>query len=130
MPIRTRFSTKGFEEALERLANMGQDIDAIADEGLTAAGKVFEAGFQQRVPVGSGNLRDHLGATPPKRDGDRHYIVIGMLPDTDPDTARYGIVQEFGAAHTEKHPYIRPTLDADTRKAREALKQALEGHLK
>lgn len=126
MPIKTRLTTKGFEEYLEKLVQAGKDVDAVADQALTAGGQVLLDGMHRRVPKDTGNLDEHLKMSAPQQDGNFHYIDIGLLHGTDPTTARYGAVQEFGSAHTAAQPYIRPTLDSDMGKARKAMRKVFE----
>lgn len=126
MPIKTRLTTKGFEEYLEKIAQAGQDIDAIADEALAAGGAILLDGMQRRVPKDTHNLEEHLAVSEPQRDGNFHYIDVGLLHGTDANTARYGGVQEFGSAHTPAQPYVRPTMDEDMGKARKAMRQVFK----
>ncbi len=130
MPIKTRLTTKGFEEYLEKIARSGRDIDAVADVALEAGGEILLDGMERRVPVGEsphdphpGNLKAHLELMGPVQDGNFHYIDVGLGKDTDADTARYGNVQEFGSATTPAQPYVRPTLDSDMGKAKKAMHQ-------
>jgi len=123
MPIKSRLTTKGFEEYLERIARAGKDIDVIADQALTAGGEILLDGMHRRVPKDSGNLDAHLELMGPVQDGNFHYIDVGLGKGTDADTARYGNVQEFGSATTPAQPYVRPTLDSDMGKARRAMRE-------
>ncbi len=126
MPIKTRLTTKGFEEYLENLARAGKDIDAIANEALEAGGEILLDGMHRRVPKDTGNLDANLELMGPVQDGNFHYIDVGLGKGTDADTARYGNVQEFGSATTPAQPYVRPTLDSDMSKAKKAMRQVLE----
>jgi HK97 gp10 family phage protein len=122
-----KLSTKGFEEYLENLARAGKDIDAIADHALAAGGEVLLAGMKRRVPVGKapddphpGNLKRTLRIDGPHRDGNFHYILVGLV-NANADTARYGTAQEYGTARMAAQPYIRPTIDEDKGKAGKAM---------
>lgn len=126
MPIKTRLTTKGFEEYLEVLAKAGEDIDAISDEALAAGGKVLVEGMQRRVPKKTMNLMNHIKVTAPQRDGNVHYIDVGLVHGTDADTARYGGAQEYGTSDMSANPYIRPTFDADMRAARARMREIFE----
>jgi HK97 gp10 family phage protein len=126
MPIKTRLETRGFEEYLEALAKAGQDIDAISDEALAAGGKILIEGMQRRVPKKTMNLMNHIKATPPQRDGNVHYIDVGLVHGTDADTARYAGAQEYGTSDMSANPYIRPTFDADMRAARLRMREIFE----
>lgn len=125
MPIKTRLTTKGFEEYLEKLAQAGKNIDVMADKALEAGGKVLKAGMRRRVPKDTHNLENHIDCSEPKQDGNFHYVEVGVL-NADKDTARYGNVQEFGSANTPAQPYVRPTLDSDMGKARREMREVFE----
>jgi len=126
MPVRSRITTKGFAEYLERLAKAGKDIDAISGRALTAGGEILLSGMQKRAPKDTHNLESHLAVEGPHQDGNLIYVEVGLAKDTDADTARYGNVQEYGSARTQAQPYVRPTLDEDMGKARQAMRAVFE----
>lgn len=122
MPIKTRLTTKGFAEYLERLQKAGRDIDAVSDQALAQGGEILLGGMKTRVPKDTHNLENSLKIDGPHQDGSFHYIEVGVI-DADDDTARYGNVQEFSSAHTPAQPYVRPTLDGDMAKARAEMRK-------
>lgn len=122
MPIKTRLTTKGFAEYLERLQKAGKDIDRVSDQALKAGGEIILTGMKTRVPKDTHNLENAIKIDGPHQDGNFHYVEVGVI-DADADTARYGNVQEFGSAHTPAQPYVRPTLDGDMAKARAEMKR-------
>jgi len=126
MAIRSRLETKGFAEYLERLAKAGRNIDAIADEALMDGAEILEAGMHRRVAKDTGNLDDTITTEGPFREGNFHFVTVGLPKSTDAETARYGNVQEYGSANMAAQPYIRPTLDADMGKARKAMRARFE----
>lgn len=126
MAVRAKITTKGFEETLEALAQMGRNIDPIVDQALGAGGNVLLEGMQRRVPKDTLNLHDHLALEGPIQDGNYHYILVGMARDTDAKTARYGNAQEYGTSSMAAQPYIRPTIDEDMRKARREMIDVLK----
>ena len=126
-----KFNPRQFDEFAERILAAGRDIDAVADEALIAAALVLQAGMVERVPIDTGNLKDHIKIKGPFRRGNFHQIEVGVIHDinyTDADTARYGNVQEYGSATTPPHPYIRPAIDEDSRYARSAMREVFEDH--
>lgn len=125
MPVKGFLSTKGLSEYIEDLAKAGKDVDAAADRALAVGSEVALDGMKSRVPVDTGNLRDNLSASQPDRDGNFHFVSVGLLSNVDADTARYGNVQEFGSVHTQAQPYVRPTFDADKRKILKAERESL-----
>jgi HK97 gp10 family phage protein len=126
MGLKTKLTTKGFEDYLERLAAAHADIDAICDEALAAGGEILLEGMQRRVPKDTHNLENHLSVSEPMQDGNFHSINIGLVGEVDAKTALYGNVQEFGSAHTPAQPYVRPTMDEDMGKARKAMRQVFK----
>jgi len=122
MAFKAKLSTKGFEEYLERVKSAGLDIDVVADEALLAGGEVLLEGMRRRAPVETGHLRDSLVTVGPKQDGNYHFIEVGLV-GADAETARYGTAQEYGTSSMGASPYIRPTMDADMKKARQAMRE-------
>ena len=121
MAVRAGITTKGFEALLEALAQMGADVDAATDTALREGGQTLLDGMLRRVPRDTGNLAANLSIDGPHLDGNYHYITVGLNHGVVADTARYGAVQEYGATDTPAQPYIRPTLEEDMRKARQAM---------
>lgn len=128
MTTTATFSMKGFEDLLEAIVALGRDVDAAAAEAAQAGGEVLRQGMQQRAPVDTGNLRDHIAVLGPKRDGNYTYVVVGVVK-ADETTARYANAQEYGTTRMAAHPYIRPTIAADKAAARRAAIEALKGWL-
>jgi HK97 gp10 family phage protein len=129
MPIKTRLTTQGFSEYLERVANAGLAIDQISANALAAGGEVLLDGMKQRVPKDTKNLERHLTVEGPYKDGNFVYIEVGLPKTTDANTARYGNVQEFGSSNMKAQPFVRPTLDHDMAKARKAMREVFEREL-
>jgi len=122
MPIKTRITTQGFSEYLERLAKAGRDIDAVSDEALREGGEILLNGMRTRVPIDTHNLQQGLAVDGPHQDGNFHYVEVGLV-NADAETARYGTAQEYGWSDHAGQPYIRPTLDGDMSKARAEMKK-------
>jgi len=123
MAVRYKLVTKGFEEYLEKLAKASKDIDRVVPEALSSGGDVLLHGMKRRVPKDTHNLEQNLICTQPARDGNFHYVEVGLNKNADAETNRYGNVQEFGSSDTQAQPYIRPTLDEDMGKARREMKK-------
>lgn len=128
--MKARITTQGFAEYLDALAKAGRDIDGITDDALASGGEVLLEGMQRRAPVlkipdprfRAGDLRDALRCTEPQKDGNYHYVEIGLLKGTERRIIIYGVVQEFGSSSVSPQPYFRPTLDEDMTKARNAMR--------
>ncbi len=123
MVVRSKITTNGFEAYLEKLAQAGANIDAVADDALSAGGDVLLNGMRKRVPKDTRNLENHLARSEPVQDGNFHYVEVGMAKGTDAETARYGNTQEYGSSSMQAQPYIRPTFDEDMPKARAAMRK-------
>lgn len=118
---RAKLNLKGFEEYLERLAKLNEDIDAIADEALVAGGQVIVDEMLALAPVGeTGNLKQHIKMTPPEGDGSRRWIKVGIY-DVNRETEMYFFYQEMGTSSMVAHPYIRPAFDTRMNAARAAM---------
>jgi len=120
MAFKTKLTTKGFSEYLERISSAGKDIDLVADQALQAGAEVLLDGMRRRVPVDTGNLKDSLKIKGPFREGNYHYADVGLV-DVDADTARYGNAVEYGTSSAGKQSYVRATEDEDAKKARAAM---------
>lgn len=131
MPTRSKLDLSGFEEYLEELVKAGADIDLAADEALAAGADVLVAGMKRRAPFGL--IRNAIGRTGIMRDGNKHYVYIGVLRDAGPEVNRIAAVWEFGGRDTpgpggrkprpglEAHPFVRPTFRSDSGKAKAAI---------
>ena len=122
MPIKTRLTTKGFAEYLERLQKAGRDIDAVSDQALMQGGEILLTGMKTRVPKDTHALENSLKIDGPQQDGNFHFIEVGVI-DANDDVARYGNAQEFGWSDHAANPYVRPTLDGDMAKARAEMRK-------
>jgi len=125
MAVKTKITTKGMKETLEALALRGRNVDQVVNEMLLAGGKVLLDGMKRRVPKDTHNLENHLVVDGPHKDGNFHYIEVGLPRKkalVDAETARYGAAQEYGTSSMAAQPYIRPTIDHDKRKARKAMR--------
>lgn len=131
MPTKARLTLDGLEEYMEMLAKMGEDIDAAADQALAAGADVLVAGMQRRAPFSL--IRNAIKRSEVLRDGNKHFVYIGVLRDSDPEVARIAAVWEFGGRNApgpqkrkprpglKAHPFIRPALRGDSSKAKAAM---------
>jgi HK97 gp10 family phage protein len=125
MAFKARLTTQGFDDFLEQIVASGKDVDQAADQALAAGGRVLLEGMQRRVPRDTGNLMDTLKIRGPLRDGNYHFVEVGLV-GADAETARYGTAQEYGTSNMAAQPYIRPAMNEDIRKARLAMRKAFE----
>lgn len=121
---KAKLDLKGFSEYLEAIQKAGRDIDAATDRALVRGGEVLLEGMKRRVPKDTHNLEEHLVIEGPVRDGNFHYVEVGV--SSDAETARYGNAQEFGSSSMPAHPYVRPALDGERRKVNQAIKESLK----
>ena len=128
MANRVKVSTKGLEDSLEILSQMGRDLDAAAPEILIAGGEVLQAGMIRRVAKDTHNLEEHIKIDGPFQEGNYSYLSVGVihkLEFTDAETARYANHQEYGSSSMPPQPYIRPTMKEDAGKIKKAMKESL-----
>ena len=114
---KSSLNTKGFEEYLEKLAQAGADIDEITDEALTAGAEILKAGMERRAPEATGHLKNRISIEGPINSGNYHFIKVGFFAIKRPDEL-YFFYKEYGSAKRSAHPFIRPTMDEDMKKAR------------
>jgi HK97 gp10 family phage protein len=129
MTTQFKVLTEGVKESLEAIEKAGKDIDDAVDVALLASAKVFQAEMIRLAPERTGNLKRHIQIKGPIRDGNYHFVEVGVIHDiayTDAETARYANVQEYGSADTPAHPYIRPAIDTKKREARAELIRVLK----
>jgi HK97 gp10 family phage protein len=126
MAVRAKLVTKGFEAYLEELVRQAHDIHAVTDEALEAGGDVLLDGRKKRVPKDTRQLEDNLSVMGPYKDGNFHFITVGIDKDAPGEVHRYGLAQEFGTSNMPGQPYIRPTIDEDMTKARAAMRKVFK----
>ena len=140
MATKAKLTLDGFEAYLEELVKAGEDIDQVADEALTAGANVLVGGMQRRAPFDI--IRQAIGRTGVMRDGNKHYVYVGVLRSAGAEIGRVAAVWEFGGRDTpgaykrtprpglEAHPYIRPALRNDSRAAKAAMEEIFQEWLK
>lgn len=133
MPVRFKLETKGFAELMEELQQLGVNIDDAADEALSAGDEVLVAGMRRRAPKDTHKLERHINASEPKRDGNFHFVIIGVL-NADADLARYATAQEYGWADRKgtkaAKSYLRNTIDEDMREARARMRERFKARVR
>jgi HK97 gp10 family phage protein len=113
--MKSAFEITGFEEYYEVLTKASVDVNLISREALAEASEILLADMQARVPVDTGNLREHLRIHVPSGEGDFNYREIGILHHrffTDKKTAIYARVVEFGSIYVGARSYIRAAIRA------------------
>lgn len=129
MTTQGKFTLNGVGAYLEELVRLGKDIDEVAQEVVLEAGQTIQADMQNFVPVDTGNLHDHIQIDGPHRDGNFHFVEVGVIHDaafTDAKTAIYGNVIEYGSSSVNAQPYIRPALAKNRTIMRKTLKTLFE----
>jgi HK97 gp10 family phage protein len=115
----------GIEEYMDKLVQAEKDLDAAAEKGLSAAGKVLFQAIYSRVPFDSGDpsnehLRNHITLNGPFRDGDDHYLYV-EVDKNDADARRYGMANEYGSSKMAAQSYIRAGKLSAKYRARQAM---------
>lgn len=142
MTTKATLNLEGFSDYLETLAKAAVDIDQMAGEGLEAGAEVLVSGMQRRAPFVL--LREAVGKTQVYHDGNKTYLYVGVLRDSGAEIGRVANVWEFGGRDSPSrknpkrkprpgivaHPFVRPTLRNDAKKARAAIEVVFQGWLK
>lgn len=129
MATRLSLSMTGMREYLERVARANRDIDDIVDEALLAGAQVLLVGMQKRVRYKTGNLQRKLVIVGPVRDGNFHFVFVGLPDNVDAETARYGNVHEFGSSSVQAQSYVRTTMKKDGSKANKAMRNKISSEM-
>lgn len=132
MTTQVKITSKGFEDYLERLNQLGADLDEAAARAVLAGAEVAQEGMIARAPELTGNLKRHIRIKGPDRDGNYVFCEVGVIHEkgfTDAETARYANAQEYGTSSMAAHPYIRPTMYEDRRKIIAAMRESFERDL-
>lgn len=125
--MKSKISLKGFDEYLDKIAAAGASIDEAASKAVDAGGEVIQKGMLKRAPELTGNLKRHIKKIGPDKDGNFHYVKIGVFNvKRNKAGASYLFYQEMGSVHNAPHPYIRPAFDEDKGKARKAELESLK----
>jgi len=124
MAIRVKLDTKGFDEYVEALIRAGKAVDETAQEALQAGAEVLLAGMQRRAPRDTGNLAEHLSISGPHQDlvEGHHWAYIGLNRGIERRLAIYATAQEYGTVKMPPHPFIRPAIAEDGKRARAAMR--------
>jgi len=138
MTCRVTQNTKGLEDLLARIVEVGTNVDAAAARAVVAGGDVLLEGMLEHVPVGEagkgdphpGQLKHSLRRTETNQNGNYTYIYVGLAPEATADVARYGNAQEYGYGRGGKQyapqSYIRAGTDEKKNAARRALLDSLK----
>ena len=142
MTTQDYFNLSGLGDYLEEIARAGKDVDGAAQRALQKGSVILQDGMTSLVPIGDaakgdphpGNLLRHIQIKGPLQEGNYSFAEVGVIHDiafTDPDTAIYANVQEYGSATNHAQPYIRPAIDGKKSAVMREMKQSLseEGFL-
>lgn len=103
-------------------------IDAVVVEMLDAGADVMLEGMQKRVPVDTGELKNHLGRGEVEQDGNVFGVEVGLI-DAPKDVVIYGTVQEYGSKSVEAQSYIRETVARDKGKVYRSMREIMKTRL-
>lgn len=101
---RTRVSLSGDRLLARQLAKMVAEAPEICTEALTEWGKDVEEGAEDRVPVRSGNLQDHIES---RVDSKRLVAEVGVW---EPG-AYYSEFVEKGTSRQDAQPFLQPAFE-------------------
>lgn len=128
-----KVSTKGMDDSLEALAQMGRDVDEAAANALLTGCEVMQEEMISLAPELTGNLKAHILIDGPNQDGNFITAEVGVIHKkgmTDAETARYANAQEYGTSSMAANPYIRPGAERSRGRASRAMRDVLAEELK
>lgn len=116
----------GLNELIDRLEELGQNVDAATDAGLKKAAVLVLADAKQTSAFKdkTGKLRKSMKITGVKKNsksGDR-YLLVGTFGEN----AFYGRYVEYGTSKMDPHPFLHPALERNRDAAVEIIKQSLQ----
>jgi len=115
--IETSFKIEGVDELKRQLKRLDTKVrTSIVRSGLREGAKVVKQAAEDKAPVDSGFLRDHIKIKTKKR-GDNITAIVGFAGD-----AYYGRFIELGTKHMAAKPFLRPAIDENQRKIVDAAK--------
>ena len=113
MTTKAKLTLTGLDDYLDALQRADKDINQVARAALAEVGGILQSAMIDRVPVDSGNLRDHIKIKTPTKEGDFNYVEVGIIHDvnyTDKQTAIQAIAVEFGSVKMKAQPFVRPAI--------------------
>ena len=123
------FDTKGFQEMINTLDNMGKAGENIFKKALDEGAKPVLSAMKRKVYQilhrRTGKLQDNIkiGKVRKLRDG-TYSQVIGILKG-DISSVYYGKFSEYGSSHEPARPWQRPAFDESKDKAYAKIEQEL-----
>src|SRR5690625_4185130 len=92
---------EGIDELMQRIEQMGNEADKYAEEALKKAGETLQKAVKERVPVDTGNLRNHIELSDVKDNSIDVYV-------DQQGKAYYGVMVEEGTSKMRAQPYMYP----------------------
>lgn len=127
--MKSKFEVTGLEAYLDVLQKAEVDINLVSRAALKEVGEMFRSAMVARVPVDTGNLRDHIRIFTPSAEGNYNYVAVGIIRDasfTDRETAIQANVVEFGSVNMAARPFIRPAVRAKRAAAQRLIRERLK----
>ena len=121
--------TKGFQEMIDTLDNMGKEGEGIfkkaLDEGADVVLKTMKRKVYQVLHRRSGDLEENIktGKVRKLRNG-VYSQVIGPAKG-DITKAYYGKFSEYGSSHEPARPWMRPAFDESKEEAFQKIEQVM-----
>lgn len=130
---------EGHEEIIKILENIGIEANKVLDEAAKEAGELVLQDARNRVPIKTGNLKESLYVTKPRKTTDRlkksSSVSIGIKKGKKGQGAFYGPFVELGhKTSTGKHipakPFLRPAIDYNKKRLAEAINTTISKALR
>lgn len=124
--LNVKVSLKGLDEYLEKVENMGGNIEEIIPAALEESAKVvlgyMEKGSERHKRTG--DVYEAIEMEPTQKSGNTFSVEIGINLDKHPE-AIHAVFQEYGAPTFPADPFIRPAFDNNKAKIKRIQKKIL-----
>lgn len=120
--LTVNFDTKALMRALDELPIKAQKRAKL--KAVRAGGNVILKEMKANVPVRSGNLKKSLALRPPRSNMKSQTKAPLVIAARRPEGSHSHLV-EFGSAHNQPKPYMRPAIAAKADEAIRAMGDAM-----
>lgn len=118
---------QGIDLALDRLSKEASRVAVKGAQAVTAGAQVYYDEMQRRIPRDTGETAKHMKIKKPQQTTDGWSCLITYEGQRS-DGQRYGtiaFVNEYGTSSRAAQPFMRPSVEAKTGDAADAMKAEL-----
>lgn len=123
-----KITMKGLDQYSKKLAALGAGAEGVCKYAVYEGAAIVADAIRQNVPVDSGDLQKSMALTVMRNENGFIYTQIAF-PGYDskgtPNAVKAAVL-ESGSSTRQKHPFIRPAVNAVKARAEIAMAEALE----